>query len=397
MPCLPLHCNEHTLYTDCEHSYTKRITDKDMATTAPHPPRPGLARRLLSSPVVDLLFGPHGVDRYLELISPTLTVGDARAEVVSVRRQTHRSVTLTLRPNRAWAGFEAGQYVAVGVEIDAVRRTRTYSPAGSAHARRELELTVTEHPGGLVSGHLLRAARTGAIVHLAGAQGMFTLPSPRPERIVLISGGSGITPVLSMLRTLVDEGHGGEVAFLHFARTEADWLYEPEVRALAARHSGLHVDYRITRGAQSCRLDASVLRGLVGNAPDATAVVCGPPSLVDAATGVWAELDGDPGRLLTETFTPPRVLVTGDAASGTLRFLRSDRTAQIGEGTLLEQAEAAGLSPEFGCRMGICHTCTCRKAAGAVRNLRTGEVSDEENEDIQLCISAPAGDVALEL
>jgi stearoyl-CoA 9-desaturase NADPH oxidoreductase len=368
-----------------------------MATIAPHPPRPGLARRLLGSPVVDLLLGPHGVDRYLELISPTLTVGDARAEVVAVRRQTPRSVTLTLRPNRAWAGFEAGQYLAVGVEIDGVRRTRTYSPAGSADDRRELELTVTEHSGGLVSGHLLRAARTGSIVHLAGAQGMFTLPSPRPERIVLISGGSGITPVLSMLRTLAAEGHQGEISFLHFARTEADWLYEPEVRALAARHPGLRVDYRTTRGAHPRRLDVPLLRELIGDAGDATAAVCGPPGLLDAAPAVWTELSGDAGRLLCETFTPPRVLVTGDAATGTLRFLRSDRAAQIGEGTLLEQAEAAGLTPAFGCRMGICHTCTCRKAAGPVRNLRTGEVSDEENEDIQLCISAPAGDVALEL
>jgi ferredoxin-NADP reductase len=371
-----------------------------MATIASHPPRPGLARRLLGSPVVDLLLGPHGVDRYLELIRPTLTVTDARAQVLAVRRQTARSVTLTLRPNRAWSGFEAGQYVAVGVEIDGVRRTRTYSPAGSAHHDRELELTVTEHPGGQVSGHLLRAARPGAIVHLAGAQGMFSLPDPRPRRLVLISGGSGITPVLSMLRTLVDEGHDGEITFLHFARTEADWLYEPEVRALAARHPSLLVAYRTTRGAEPRRLDASELRALIGDAKDAgdtTAAVCGPPGLVDAASALWTELGGDAGRLLTETFTPPRLLVTGDAATGTLRFVRSDRSAPIGEGTLLEQAEAAGLSPAFGCRMGICHTCTCRKAAGAVRNLRTGAVSDEENEDIQLCISAPAGDVALEL
>jgi ferredoxin-NADP reductase len=367
-----------------------------MATTALHP-RAGLARRLLGSPVVDLLLGPHGVDRYLELISPTLTVSDARAEVVAVRRQTARSVTMTLRPNRAWSGFEAGQYVAVGIEIDAVRRTRTYSPASSAHRDRELELTVTEHPGGLVSGHLLRAARTGSIVHLAGAQGTFTLPTPRPERIVLISGGSGITPVLSMLRTLTDEGHEGEISFLHFARTEADWLYETEVRALAPRHPRLRLDYRTTRGDARHRLDVPVLRALIGDASDATAAVCGPPSLVQAAPSVWAELGGRPERLLTETFTPPRVLVAGDAATGTLRFLRSERTSAVAEGTLLEQAEAAGLSPAFGCRMGICHTCTCRKAAGAVRNLRTGEVSDEENEDIQLCISAPAGDVALEL
>jgi stearoyl-CoA 9-desaturase NADPH oxidoreductase len=368
-----------------------------MATLASDPPRPGLARRLLGSPVVDLLLGPHGVDRYLELISPTLTVADARAEITGVRRQTARSVTLTLRPNRAWAGFEAGQYLAVGVEIDGVRRTRTYSPASSAHRGRELELTVTEHPGGLVSSHLLRGGRPGSIMHLAGAQGMFTLPTPRPERIVLISGGSGITPVLSMLRTLIDEGHDGEITFLHFARTQADWLYEPEVQALASRHPGLRVTYLTTRGAGARRLDAAALQAAMTDLSGATAAVCGPPTLVDAAPGVWTELGGDPKRLLTETFTPPRMLVSGDAASGIVRFLRSDRTAEIGEGTLLEQAEAAGLSPRFGCRMGICHTCTCRKAAGAVRNLRTGEVSDEENEDIQLCISAPAGDVALEL
>jgi ferredoxin-NADP reductase len=347
--------------------------------------------------ILEALATPHGVDRYLELISPTLTVGDARAEVVSVRRQTARSVTLALRPNRAWAGFEAGQYVAVGVEIDGVRRTRTYSPAGSAHDRRALELTITEHPDGLVSQHLLRSAAPGSTVHLAGAQGLFTLPHPRPERLVLISGGSGITPVLSMLRTLADEDHDGEIVFLHFARTEADWLYHSELNALAARHPGLRIVYATTRGPQPRRLDPVTLGELIGDAAGATAAVCGPPSLVDAAPGIWAELGGDPDRLLTETFTPPRVLVAGDAASGTLRFLRSDRAAQIGEGTLLEQAEAAGLSPAFGCRMGICHTCTCRKTAGAVRNLRTGEVSDEADEDIQLCISAPAGDVALEL
>jgi stearoyl-CoA 9-desaturase NADPH oxidoreductase len=365
-----------------------------MTTLAPESPRRTMTRRLLRSPFVDLLLGPHGVDRYLELIRPALTVIDARAEVVRVRRQTARSVTLTLAANRAWAGFAAGQYVRVGVEIDGVRRTRTYSPAGSQHATgRELELTVTEHPHGLVSDHLRRRLEPGAILHLAAAQGEFRLPEPRPERLVLISGGSGITPVLSMLRTLCDEGRAGQVDFVHYARTEADWLYEPEVRALARRHPGVQVAYHATReGAR--HLDAAALPDLDDSC---WAAVCGPPSLIDATSAAWAERGGRATNLLTETFTPPRLTVSGDAAQGTLRFLRSDRQAEIAGGTLLEQAEAAGLSPDFGCRMGICHTCTCRKAAGAVRNVLTGEVSDEEDEDIQLCVSVPAGDVALEL
>jgi ferredoxin-NADP reductase len=337
-------------------------------------------RRLLRSPLVDLLVGPHGIDRYLELVRPTLTVSDARAEVLAVRHQTPRSVTLTLRPNAAWRGFRAGQFVRVGVEIDGVRRTRTYSPASSEHAA-ELELTATVHPEGLVSGHLRERLAPGAVLHLGEAGGEFVLPRPLPDRLVLISGGSGVTPILSMLRTLRDEAYRGEIDFIHFARTAGDWLYRAEVEALpgvrarfiATRESGGHLHDQI--------LDTSAL-----------AAVCGPPALLDAARDLFPT-----DRLLTETFTPPSLTVTGAAAQGTLRFLRSGHEAPIAGGTLLEQAEAAGLAPDFGCRMGICHTCTCRKTAGAVRDMRTGAISDEEDEDIQLCVSIPAGDVALEI
>jgi ferredoxin-NADP reductase len=359
--------------------------------------RGGVAQRVLRSPVIDLMLGPHGVDRYLELIRPALTVRDARAEVLSVRRQTGRSVTLTLRTNSAWDGFRAGQFVRAGVEIDGIRRTRTYSPAGSEHAGgRQLELTVTTHPEGLVSRHLSAAIAPGAIVHLGSAQGDFVLPERRPERLVLISGGSGITPVMAMLTTLCDEGYDGEVSFLHYARTEGDWLYRPEVQRLARRHRWIDVAYRATRseGAAGGRLQPSALGEVDGSC---WAAVCGPPALIDGAREAWAQAGGREEQLLAETFTPPRLIVAGDAAQGSLRFLSSHRTAPIATGTLLEQAEAAGLRPDFGCRMGICHTCTCRKTAGAVRNLLTGEVSEEEDEDIQLCISVPAGDVALEL
>jgi len=351
-------------------------------------------RRLLSSRVVDLLLGPHGVDRYLELIRPDLTVSDARAEVVGVRRQTARSATVTLRANHAWRGFASGQFVRVGVEIDGVRRTRTYSPAGSEHGdRRSLELTITEHPGGLVSPYIREALRPGTILHLADAAGTFTLPRQRPENLLLISGGSGITPVISMLRTLCDEGHDGQVRFVHYSRTAADALYRAEAEALVARHESLTVRYVATREGGS-HIGSADLDGLDG----ATAYLCGPPSLTEGVEALWAAR-GWPDELLNaETFTPPVLsLGAGGKAEGTLEFLRSGASAPIAGGTLLEQAEAAGLEPEFGCRMGICHTCTCRKRAGAVRNLLTGEISDEEHEDIQLCISVPAGTVALDI
>jgi stearoyl-CoA 9-desaturase NADPH oxidoreductase len=351
---------------------------------------------VLRSPLVDVLLGPHGVDRYLELIRPDLTVRDGRAQVIDVRRQTPRSVTLTLRPNAVWPGFRAGQFVRVGVEIDGVRRTRTYSPACSQHrADGFLELTVTAHPSGLVSRHLCEKLYPGAIVHLDSPQGDFVLPEPHPERLVLVSGGSGVTPVMSMLRTLCDEGHDGEIGFLHYARTAEDWLYKDEVEALATRNGNVAVAYVATREDGDHIGPDAISSLLCGEQPPAAHVaVCGPAALIDAVRVLWSDA---PELVLAETFTPPSFKVTGDAAEGTLRFLRSDVTSAIGAGTLLEQAEAAGLSPDFGCRMGICHTCTCRKSAGAIRNVLTGDISAEEDEDIQLCISVPAGDVALEI
>src|SRR5947209_16844651 len=348
-----------------------------MLTTAP-------TTKLLRSKFVELLCVPQAMDRYVQLINPNLTVNEARAEVVAVERQTPRSATLTLRPNGAWQGFKAGQFVRVGLDIDGVRRTRTYSPASSQHASHdELEITVTVHPDGPVSNRLRDHVHPGTILHLGRAQGDFTLPEPRPDHLVLISGGSGITPLISMLRTLRDEGHQGQVHFRHYARTRAEFLYEPEVRALAPTQQ---THYIATREGGS-HIDPDTLAAFDG----ATAAVCGPPQLLEAVSNNWQ------GPLLTETFTPPSAQISGAAACGQLRFINSNLTTPIAAGTLLEQAEAAGLQPEFGCRMGICPTCTCRKSARPVKNIRTGEVSDEEDEDIQLCISVPAGDVALEI
>jgi ferredoxin-NADP reductase len=361
--------------------------------TVPRPPRGRTARRLLGSNLVDLMVGPHGIDRYLELIRPSLTIADARAEVVEVRNQTPRSVTLTLRPNAAFAGFTAGQFLKVGVEIDGVRRTRTYSPATSQHARdRRLELTVTLRDGGLVSDHLRTRTKPGTILHLSAAAGDFVLPTARPDRIALISGGSGITPILSMLRTLIDEGHGGEITFLHYARTEADHLYRRELEQLAAAQPNLSVEYVATREG-GAHFSAETIPHLAGT----DTAVCGPPELIEAV-----QRAAPTGRVIAETFTAPTLAVAGEQATGTLRFLTSDRIAEIQAGTLLEQAEAAGLTPEFGCRMGICHTCVAPLSAGTLRDLRDGTEhrvadTDQSTRTVQTCVTAAAGDCTVDL
>ncbi|MBI2382994.1 MAG: ferredoxin reductase [Gammaproteobacteria bacterium] len=366
--------------------------------TGPRQPLP----RILGSRLFAALAFPHGVDRYLEAFNPLWSLHEVRATIAAVRHETADSVTLTLRPNRNWNGFEPGQFVQLSIEINGVRRTRCYSPANSVHAADgRIELTVKAHSWGLVSRHLREHARVGMVVGLSQAQGSFRLPQPRPERVLLIGGGSGITPVMSMLRTLVDEGHRGAITFLHYARHARDVAYRAELAAIAARHPqvrAIHVTTGPDGGGEAQgRFSRAQIEKLVPDYAEAETFLCGPPGLMAAVESVWVERGLAP-RLHLERFTldtPPAT--QAGVAGGELRFARSERCAPNDGRSLLEQAESAGLHPQHGCRMGICSTCTCRKTSGTVRNLLTGAESAEPDEDIRICVSVPVGTVTLDL
>jgi ferredoxin-NADP reductase len=345
-----------------------------------------LTRRVRRSPLLELLTGPHGVDRYTELVDPTWTQGEARAKVVAVRRQTPRSVTLTLEPNRAFTGFRAGQHINLTVEINGRRRTRCYSPASSESARH-IELTIGRHDGGLVSTYLCDHARPGMVVGLDSVGGDFVLPAIRPRRILFVSGGSGITPVMSMLRTLRADGFEGEVAFVHYARSPQEACYADELAAM----TGVRVLHGYTRGGDgdlTGYFDADHL-AVAMPGPDAV-FVCGPPALVDAVRAHCPDAN-------SESFVPPMFTIPAEAAGGRISFTESDIHATDDGRPLLQQAEDAGLTPESGCRMGICHSCTRRKTRGVVKNLITGAVSTADDEDVQICVTAPVGDVDIAL
>ena len=349
-----------------------------------------LTKRVLGSDLVNLLTGPHGVDRYTELLAPTWTRGEGRAKVVDVRRTTPRSVTLVLAPNDAFAGsghtLRAGQYVNLTVEVDGRQHTRCYSPA-NAEGSSHLELTIGHHDGGLVSTFLYERARRGMVVGLTGIGGDFVLPAQRPRRILFVSGGSGITPVMAMLRTLVDEGHAGDIAFVHYARNEGEACYRDELAQMA----GVRVLHGYTRSADG-DLDGRFGPGHLAAAmpsPDAV-FVCGPGALIDAVREHCE-------NVYSESFVAPTLELPTEPSGGRVTFADSNIEIVDDGRPLLEQAESAGLTPDSGCRMGICHTCTRRKTCGVVRNLTTGAVSTAPDEDVQICVSVPVGDVDIAL
>ncbi len=361
--------------------------------------RPG--RRVLGSSIARAMASPHSVDRYVSMIDPAWSLTDIRAEVIAVDRKTKDSVTLTLRPNANWKGFRAGQFVRLSVDIDGIRRTRCYSPADSQFRRDgRIELTIKVDPNGLVSRHLRDNAKPGMIVTLSPAQGEFFVPLPHPRRILLISGGSGITPVMSMLRTLCDKAYNGKITFLHYAFTEDDIIYRRELDELKEQYPSVKIVRAYTEQETGGDLHGYFNREhLVAAEPyfhEAETFLCGPLPLMDAVRKIYAE-DGLDDQLHLEQFAAPVRTVPSDDVEGDLAFTFADKKVTNNGRSILEQAEEAGLTPEYGCRMGICFSCTKRKDFGTTRNVMTGEIDSEEDKDIQICVTAPCGDVSVNL
>ncbi|MDO3704367.1 ferredoxin reductase [Micromonospora sp. C28SCA-DRY-2] len=329
---------------------------------------------------------------YLDLVAP-LRSADLRGRILAVRPETPDAATLVIRPGRGWRGHTPGQYVRLGVDVDGVRQWRAYSVT-SAPGRRADPITVTVKaiPDGLVSNHLVRRLRPGTVVQLDQAQGDFVLPEPAPRRVLFLTAGSGITPVMGMLRA--GALAGADVVVVHSAPTATDVIFGAELRRLAAdgviRLVERHTD---TDGL----LGVADLDALVPDHLDRETWACGPVGLLDALEEHWTSR-GCADRLHTERFRPT-VVTPGEG--GTLTFARAAVTVEADGATpILDAGERAGVLMPSGCRMGICFGCVVPLRQGAVRDLRNGQLTTAVPGDgvlVQTCVSAAAGPCDLDL
>jgi len=331
------------------------------------------------------------VSRRLLRIHPSWSPREIRARVVEVVAETPDARTFILRPNRHWTGHRPGQHTTVEVEIDGVRHRRCYS-ISSAPSDPHLAITVKRVAGGRVSPWLHEHVRPGHVLRLGPAAGDFGLdPAEVAAPLLLIGGGSGVTPLMSILRDLVDRDAVRDVVVVVHARRRDDVIFGRELEAIAARHTGLRLLVHLDD------LDEDRLARLVPDFAARTTLLCGPAGLMERVERMWAGA-GATARLRREQFAAPPVPVPEPGAPVVVRLTGSARTlATDGAGTLLEQLERAGERPPSGCRIGICQTCKCRKHSGVVENLRTGAISSDPDEDIQLCISRGRSDLELAL
>jgi ferredoxin-NADP reductase len=364
-----------------------------MAERGARPNVSSTRRRIMRA--ANVLFTPLMPDDYLELINPLWSTRELRGRIEEIHRETEDAVTVVIRPGWDWEGHEPGQYLRIGFVVDGVHHWRAYSLT-SDPGRPDGCISITPKlvEEGTVTPWLVREAKPGTIVRLGGVEGTFKMPEQPPEKILFISAGSGITPIMSMLRDLDRREEIHDVVHLHSARTEEGIIFGRTLRDIDERNDGFRLHVQLT-GEQG-RITPEDLDELCADWREREIYMSGPGEMLDAFEA-YVDEHGDCERLHMERFQPV-IGGDGEGEGGTIKFLKSDAEAESdGSRPILVAGEEAGLELPFGCRMGICHTCVGKLCSGKIRDLRTGEVSEAQGEVIRTCIHAPEGPVEIEL
>jgi ferredoxin-NADP reductase len=371
-----------------------------VSATASTGQAPGALRKL-ATPFVD----PAVFDFWAQKLNPTWSWSRPLARVVARREEAQDTVTLVLRPNAHCGPVQPGQHINVSAEIDGRRTTRSYSVTNLPEADGLVAITVKRVEGGALSTQLCRHTQVGDVLELGPAFGDMIWPA-RPAQYIrrwaFLAAGSGITPLISLTRQWAAQRLPVELTLIYWVKTRAEACFVQELRELAAHNEHFRFHLVLTHEAdrQGRELDglisAEQLEHLLPQLPDTQIYACGPGGFVDTAR----QLTGTRAAGFKAEGFSPLPLADGEAEATTVQvqLKRSGRALFVSTGqSLLEALEAQGLNPASGCRMGICHTCTCTRLSGSTANTQAGTTESEPDGQVRLCISRARTDLELDL
>lgn len=366
-----------------------------MSTSDTTDPSPGWPQRALQT-----LTTPAGLDFWARRLSPAHAWQRPMARVVGRASASEDAVTLILQPNRYWRGMHAGQHVNLAVEVDGRRLVRSYSPSPLPGRPQRIAVTVKRYADGRVSRRLCEHTRVGDWLPIGQAFGSLQLGDAEAAPRLMLAAGSGITPLMAMIRQWAAAPRQAALSLGYWARRREELCYIDELRALARGNPLFKLRFLLTGQPAAAadegegRIDAAAVEALLPGAECLEAFACGPDTFVARSREL---LDGRVAAFHCESFTPPAIDST-DAGSARITLARRGQTVEVPRGKpLLSALEALGVEVIAGCRRGICHSCACIKRAGASRDLRDGSTSAEPASALQLCVNAALGDLILDL
>ncbi len=325
-----------------------------------------------------------------------------------IQRQTHDSKTLRfiVPQNMRWSA-RAGQFLTFEWMIDGKRIARSYSICSSPTQTGYVEITPKRMPNGCVSIFLNDRAHPGLVVTARGPYGQFCFDAEKHKRIVLIAGGSGMTPMMAMLRYIDDLCLPVEVTFIYCVRTQNDVFFKAELMDLRGSLKKFRYILLLSQPdshwtGPSGHLNRQVIESNVENIATATFFLCGPLPFMENARKILESLAVDPANIKQESFDNARQIMQTDPLESRafqIDFVRSNKTCRnAGTRTVLETAEMNGVNLPYGCRQGQCGTCATRLLAGEVKMEREDGLGAELKAQgyILPCVSRACSDIQLD-
>lgn len=333
---------------------------------------------------------------------------------LDVHQETHDVRTFTFASVEGKRfGYEAGQYFLFDVELDDGVESRCYSISSSPHRTNAFSVTVKRVAGGRISNWLHDTMQPGKRIRAKGPLGHFVRPKADGQKLLLLSAGSGITPVMSILRDLADRSEPVDVVFLHAARTPLDLIFRDELTIIARRMKGLrlHILPETTVGDPSWpgltgRISTDYIRMAVPDLSERTVMCCGPAPFMAAARGIVGILGVPDGRYIEESFDAA-VIDEADLPSQTevttrvyqVEFSKQARKIEVSaDQTVLSCAKKAGIRIPSSCANGVCGTCKSKLVSGAVDMSHNGGIRQREIDAglFLPCCSKPLSDLVIE-
>jgi NADH oxidoreductase Hcr len=310
--------------------------------------------------------------------------------------------------------YRPGQFLLLSVTLDGQRLHRAYSLCSTPTRPHTLAVTIKRVPGGRVSNHLLDSLQPGMTLQALAPSGQFHLPDHLPRELLLLSAGSGITPMLSITRALLDLHADCQIHLVHSARHVDEVIFRRELLHLAKRHPNVHLTLLLESATTELeciegRLTASHLAAITAPLADYAIFLCGPGGYMDAVKALLTESPYQAVPLYQENFSPLSPLETHlDASHSTEEFSTGftlsvpafgHHSAIRADETLLEVLEREGLPIIGACRSGVCGSCKCKVEQGEVQSGPQLALSAEQMAEgyVLACASSPRSDLQLTL
>jgi ferredoxin-NADP reductase len=349
-----------------------------------------LSQTLFNTPSTRAYFEPLA-----ESWMPSYSLLSPKARIIQMDIERDDILHLYLSPNFMWRGFVPGQYVELGVEINGSVKKRIFSISSSIHQYKTeglIRLSIQKQKDGQVTPFLFEGLKAGSHVQLGRAAGQFILPDTEKQPILMIAGGAGITPFLSMLSSAPQDSR--EITLLYYANAAHPHILRKELESLSDKFQ-----VRMIYSDREGRFNAEHLHRFCPDFAERNILICGPSEMEAAARATLLAQGLSDTAIYSESFSAvespsPSIGLVEEFRISLSRSYQEFKAAN--NKSILEILESKGLNPRFGCRMGICNECSCKKISGTVMNRRDNTLSHAGEEFIRICSAIPAGDLVLE-